>query len=283
MAMNTPANTRLSIIVATATLSSVWVASLLVRALRKQRQLGDDSLEDEPAGPSPPPPVPPPPPPVPLSQMSPRWASRTQSESFDDSAEGHRNPATPAVATPSSGTNNNRGGGGGSCRRRSRVNSLEVDVGAIFGLDAGGSLAKLVYFEATDGPLGARACSESTTATEGRSELGGGAWGLIDAPLSDSPLGGSGGSEEASSPNHSNTAGGAASRLMRGLARPTLQRVRSLAALNRTPAAAREALHAFYDFMSKRLGPTYVSSTVCKLFAHALYVWCSLLFVFLAF
>jgi len=242
----------------------VWVASMLMRALRKQQQLGDDSLDDEPAGPLPPPSTPPPTlatpaPPVPLSQMSPQWRIRTRSGSFDESVEGHRFPATPTVAAPSS-TNT----GGGSGRRRSRVNSLEVDVGAIFGLDAGGSLAKLVYFEATDGPLGGRSGSETpaitstvTSTTEGSSELGGGAWGLVDAPSPGSPLGG----EETASSPHSGAAG-AASRLMRGLARPTLQRVRSLAALNRTPAAAREALHAFYDFMSKRLGPTYVSSTV---------------------
>jgi hypothetical protein len=128
-------------------------------------------------------------------------------------------------------------------------------VGAIFGLDAGGSLAKLVYFEATEGPLGGRATSAEPGGTEPTS-----AWGFVEASSPSKETEGLASPRASSS--GSGGGGGGAARLMRGLARPTLQRVRSLAALHHTPAAAREALNAFYDFMSKRLGPAYVSSTV---------------------
>lgn len=93
------------------------------------------------------------------------------------------------------------------------------DIGTIFGLDCGGSLAKLVYFERTDASIG------GDTASMERRGGGGG---------TDESLRGrfKGGSDDLRAPPAS-----------------TLKRVQSLAALDKSPPC-RKALDAFYSFMA---------------------------------
>jgi len=108
-----------------------------------------------------------------------------------------------------------------------------VDVGAIFGLDAGGSLAKLIYFERTGPPLGGRASADHDAGGTSVGWSGGGGGGEYAASSPDTPP-----------------------------PRTTLHRVKSLVALARSPPSVAGALFKFYAFMRAKLGQHYVASAV---------------------
>mmetsp|Transcript_31672 Transcript_31672/g.92017 ORF Transcript_31672/g.92017 Transcript_31672/m.92017 type:complete len:519 (-) Transcript_31672:76-1632(-) len=115
---------------------------------------------------------------------------------------GRTSPLLPTLAVSESD--------GPPVRTRGRLSSNDwtrgADIGAIFGLDVGGSLAKLVFFERTAPP------------------------GIVRPPSASS------------------------------LAKPTMERARSLEVLN-TPACSK-ALRSFYDFMASEEITKYLGSVV---------------------
>eukprot|EP00614_Pseudopedinella_elastica_P003572 CAMPEP_0172600352 /NCGR_PEP_ID=MMETSP1068-20121228/20529_1 /TAXON_ID=35684 /ORGANISM="Pseudopedinella elastica, Strain CCMP716" /LENGTH=636 /DNA_ID=CAMNT_0013400981 /DNA_START=113 /DNA_END=2023 /DNA_ORIENTATION=+ len=211
--------------------SAAAAASILFHQLR-----GSGEQPGEPAAPSEGTPPPPAEEVAPSARgLAPLLTRRSRSTSVD-----HADPGCAAFAKGTSFDKESPRGGGSTCSKGGADDRpLDPpggeggpDVGAIFGLDCGGSLAKLAYFEQR--PVEPDSGS-TTMGGDGGGNAGGGASLGPPPPL---------GSEKST-------------RVGLGMTRS-----RSLAALDKGPPMLRRALRDFYAFMARKIGSRYVSSTV---------------------